>query len=189
MGQMKEMKMDHSKMEGMKMDNSKMSEWIWVNQKMPWKGQYGRMDLFSEYNYDFWNLQKKTNMTKMFREVLLNLTGNMNRYIWSMNGVPLSEADKIKISSEEVTRTLRLILLWCTIQCIYTVISLELSIKRRFVKTTQLVCRQCKVTIEFYGIMEMNPATFFIVTFFIIYGKSSVIWYAEGPANERVSSF
>jgi hypothetical protein len=34
--------MDHSKMEGMKMDNSKMSEWIWVNQKMPWKGQYGR---------------------------------------------------------------------------------------------------------------------------------------------------
>jgi hypothetical protein len=28
MGQMKEMKMDHSKMEGMKMDNSKMSEWI-----------------------------------------------------------------------------------------------------------------------------------------------------------------
>jgi hypothetical protein len=41
-------------------------------------------------------------MTKMsVKEVLLNLTGNMNRYIWSMNGVPLSEADKIKISSEK----------------------------------------------------------------------------------------
>ena len=37
-------------------------------------------------------------------EILLNLTGNMNRYIWSMNGVSLSETDKIKIKAEEVTR-------------------------------------------------------------------------------------
>ncbi len=28
----------------------------------------------------------------------------MNRYIWSMNGVPLSEADNIKINNKEVTR-------------------------------------------------------------------------------------
>ena len=28
----------------------------------------------------------------------------MNRYIWSMNGVPLSETDKIKINDGEVTR-------------------------------------------------------------------------------------
>ena len=28
----------------------------------------------------------------------------MQRYIWSMNGVPLSEADKIKIKGDEVTR-------------------------------------------------------------------------------------
>jgi len=38
------------------------------------------------------------------REILLNLTGNMNRYIWSFNGVGLSETDKIKINSGEVTR-------------------------------------------------------------------------------------
>ena len=38
------------------------------------------------------------------RKILLNLTGNMNRYIWSMNGIPLSETDKIKIKQGEITR-------------------------------------------------------------------------------------
>jgi hypothetical protein len=42
------------------------------------------MDLFSEYNYDYLKSQKKTNYDKdvPVKEVLLNLTGNMNRYIW-----------------------------------------------------------------------------------------------------------
>jgi hypothetical protein len=38
------------------------------------------------------------------KEVLLNLTGNMQRYIWSMNGIPLSETDKILIKGGEITR-------------------------------------------------------------------------------------
>jgi FtsP/CotA-like multicopper oxidase with cupredoxin domain len=38
------------------------------------------------------------------KEILLNLTGNMQRYIWSMNGVPLAETDKIKIEGGQVTR-------------------------------------------------------------------------------------
>jgi CopA family copper-resistance protein len=37
-------------------------------------------------------------------EILLNLTGNMNRYVWSFNGVGLAETDKIKIKANEVTR-------------------------------------------------------------------------------------
>jgi len=36
--------------------------------------------------------------------MLFNLTGNMNRYVWSINGVPLSETDKIKIKQGEVVR-------------------------------------------------------------------------------------
>jgi hypothetical protein len=36
--------------------------------------------------------------------MLFNLTGNMNRYVWSINGVPLSETDKIKINQGEVVR-------------------------------------------------------------------------------------
>lgn len=58
------------------------------------------------FNYDF--LKAKENTTfktdAPVNEILLNLTGNMQRYVWSMNGTPLSETDKIKIKSDEVTR-------------------------------------------------------------------------------------
>ena len=107
-------KMDHSKMKmdmsagstmNDKMDHSKMKMGMSEGSKMDGMKMKG-MDLFSEYNYDFLKSPVKTNFDKNLpvKEVLLNLTGNMNRYIWSMNGVPLSEADKIKISAGEVTR-------------------------------------------------------------------------------------
>ena len=58
------------------------------------------------FNYDF--LKAKENTTYKadlpVNDILLNLTGNMQRYVWSMNGVPLSETDKIKIKGGEVTR-------------------------------------------------------------------------------------
>jgi hypothetical protein len=64
------------------------------------------MDLFSEYNYDYLRSPLKTNYSAdaPVKEILLNLTGNMQRYIWSMNGVPLAETDKIKIEGGQVTR-------------------------------------------------------------------------------------
>ncbi len=95
--------MEHSKrnnMQGadsseMKMDGMKEGE-----MEMP------GMDMFAEYNYDYLKSSGKTDFDKdrPRREVLLNLTGNMWRYIWSMNGVPLAEADKIKIKKGEVVR-------------------------------------------------------------------------------------
>ena len=122
------MSMDHSKMEGMKMDHSKMtgmdmskpkdtmamgkmnhSNMAGMNMNkenaMPGMKMEG-MDLFAEYNYDYLKSPSKTTYNKdvPVKEILLNLTGNMNRYIWSMNGVPLSEADNIKINNKEVTR-------------------------------------------------------------------------------------
>ncbi len=59
-----------------------------------------------QYNYDYLKSPHKTNYGKdvPVKEILLNLTGNMQRYIWSMNGVPLSETDKIKIKGNQVTR-------------------------------------------------------------------------------------
>jgi len=62
------------------------------------------MNLFSEYNYDYLKSpEKTTNDTDApVNEILLNLTGNMQRYIWSMNGVPLSETDNIKIKKGEI---------------------------------------------------------------------------------------
>ncbi|WP_318345696.1 multicopper oxidase domain-containing protein [Flagellimonas baculiformis] len=58
------------------------------------------------FNYDFLKAKESTtyNANLPVNEILLNLTGNMQRYIWSMNGVPLSETDKIKIKGGEVTR-------------------------------------------------------------------------------------
>jgi len=63
-------------------------------------------DMFAQYNYDFLKSPNKTAFDKNIpvNKILLNLTGNMQRYIWSMNGVPLSEADKIKIKGNQVTR-------------------------------------------------------------------------------------
>ena len=112
------MPMDHSKISGMDMNKPKdtiaMSKMNHSNMTgmgmkkentMPAMKMEG-MDLFAEYNYDYLKSPEKTNYDKNVpvKEVLLNLTGNMNRYIWSMNGVPLSEADNIKINNKEVTR-------------------------------------------------------------------------------------
>ncbi len=97
------LKMDHSKMkmpmDSMKKQHSKM--------KMDAKPmQMDGMGMNSEYNYDYLKSPEKTSYSKEVpvTEILLNLTGNMNRYIWSMNGVPLSETDNIKIKGNEVTR-------------------------------------------------------------------------------------
>ncbi|WP_246085347.1 multicopper oxidase domain-containing protein [Paucihalobacter ruber] len=58
------------------------------------------------FNYDFLKATQPTTfpVDAQVNELLLNLTGNMNRYVWSINGVPLSETDKIKIKGGEVTR-------------------------------------------------------------------------------------
>jgi CopA family copper-resistance protein len=68
--------------------------------------QMAGMDMFAEYNYDYLKAPTSTTIgeDQPVRNILLNLTGNMWRYIWSMNGVPLSEADMIKISQGEKVR-------------------------------------------------------------------------------------
>ncbi|OBX25878.1 hypothetical protein LX77_03157 [Gelidibacter algens] len=112
-------KMDHSKM---KMDNNNNNNNNNNNINLP-GGKAGMnvattqidsmdtmqmkgMGMFSEYNYDYLKALENTSYDKTIpvKEILLNLTGNMARYIWSMNGVPLSETDQIKINHEEVTR-------------------------------------------------------------------------------------
>lgn len=102
------MKMDGMKMQDPKMDHSKMkmNNMKTEDQKIGDTNEMGGMDLFSEYNYDFLKSPEKTAYGKdvPVKEILLNLTGNMQRYIWSMNGVPLSETDNIKIEGDQVTR-------------------------------------------------------------------------------------
>ena len=59
-----------------------------------------------EFNYSYLRSPEPTEFKsdKPIKEMLFNLTGNMNRYVWSINGVPLSETDKIKIKQGEVVR-------------------------------------------------------------------------------------
>jgi len=106
--------MDHSKME-MPVDSTKTKEMDHsiMNPEMEDTHKIKKnadamqgMDLFSEYNYDYLRSPVKTTYDEDIpvNEILLNLTGNMSRYIWSLNGIPLSETDKIKIKGNQVTR-------------------------------------------------------------------------------------
>jgi hypothetical protein len=106
--------MDHSKME-MPVDSTKTKEMNHsiMNPEMEETHKIKKnddamqgMDLFSEYNYDYLRSPVKTTYDEDIpvNEILLNLTGNMSRYIWSLNGIPLSETDKIKIKGNQVTR-------------------------------------------------------------------------------------
>lgn len=99
-------KMDHSKMSGRDMKTDDMGDMKMNDSNMEGMGSMQGMDMFSEYNYDYLKSPEKTTFDSdvPVKEILLNLTGNMNRYIWSMNGVPLSETDKIKIEGGQVTR-------------------------------------------------------------------------------------
>ena len=60
----------------------------------------------SSFGYDDLRAVKKTKFSETLpvQIIHLNLTGNMRRYVWSMNGKVLSESDKIKINQNEVVR-------------------------------------------------------------------------------------
>lgn len=59
-----------------------------------------------QFNYDYLKAPEPTTISdeQPLKELLFNLTGNMNRYIWSINGVPLSETDKIQIEQGQKVR-------------------------------------------------------------------------------------
>jgi len=106
---MQEMKMDKTQstheMHNMKQDtmqNMKQMDADGMKMDMDMGGK----GMFDEYHYNFLKSTEKTSFPQNVpvNEILLNLTGNMQRYIWSMNGIPLSETDKIKINKGEVTR-------------------------------------------------------------------------------------
>ncbi|MDX5438555.1 MAG: multicopper oxidase domain-containing protein, partial [Pontibacter sp.] len=86
--QMDNSKMDHSKhgktAESMQMNQPEARKSIGMQHEgMP------DMEMFAEYNYDYLKAPEPTDFAeeKPVREILLNLTGNMVRYIWSLNGV------------------------------------------------------------------------------------------------------
>ena len=53
---------------------------------------------------DLRNLYPTNQAAKPDREIVLNLTGNMERYLWSIDGVPYSKADPIYLKYGERVR-------------------------------------------------------------------------------------
>lgn len=108
----KSSKMDHSKMEmSGEMDHSKMDmklDKMNKNSEMDHSGHSmgaTSSDIVT-LNYSMLKSPTKTTLPKdaPVRELRFELTGNMNRYVWSMDNVVLSETDKILIKKGENIR-------------------------------------------------------------------------------------
>lgn len=113
---MDEPEMDHSKMD-MKMDGMDMDEPKMDHPKMEMKSDgmdmkhsMDNMDSSSTdivtLNYSMLKAPQITSLPKdaPVRELNFELTGNMNRYLWSMDNKVLSESDKILIKKGENVR-------------------------------------------------------------------------------------
>lgn len=100
--------MNNEKEENMAMDDEKDMGDMSHNtmQKKDTTGAFTHNERMAYFNYNFLKAKEKTtyNPDIPVNDMLLNLTGNMNRYVWSLNGIPLSEADQIKIKGGEITR-------------------------------------------------------------------------------------
>ena len=64
------------------------------------------MEMSGEFSYNQLRALNPTSLdtTQSWREIKLTLTGNMLRYIWSFDNIPLSKADKIAIRRGENVR-------------------------------------------------------------------------------------
>lgn len=145
------------------------------------------------FNYDFLEAKEKTtyNPDIPVNEMLLNLTGNMNRYVWSLNGIPLSEADKIKIKGGEITRlTLNNLTMMhhpMHLHGHYFRVINENG-ERSPLKHTVNVPAMQKVTIEFYNEEEGDWFFHCHILYHLVGGMARVVSY-DTPRDERMKEF
>ena len=90
------MNMDKTKSSSMQIEDH--SSHNMMNHEMP--------SMENVFSYDILHSRTNTELgaERKVKEIELNLTGNMWRYVWSLNGRTLSEVDKIKINRGEVVR-------------------------------------------------------------------------------------
>lgn len=179
----------HDKMK-MDMPHEKMDMDMPIDK--PKAGMSG-MNMSSDFGYDFLKSPKKTTYPKdaHVKEILLNLTGNMNRYIWSLNGVPLSETDEIKIKQGQVTR-IRLNNL--------TMMHHPMHLHGHFfrvlnkngeyspLKHTVNVPPMQEVTIEFYG-NEYGDWFFHCHVLYHMMGGMARVFSYDTPRDERMAKY
>lgn len=187
------MKMDHSKMEGMNMAKDDTMKGMNMDNKADEKMQMSGMNLFSEYNYDYLKSPEKTTYSDDIpvNEILLNLTGNMQRYIWSMNGVPLSETDNIKIKGGEVTRiTLNNLTMMHHPMHLHGHFFRVINKNGEYspLKHTVNVPPMQSVTIEFYG-NEYGDWFFHCHVLYHMMGGMARVMSYDTPRDERMKEF
>jgi CopA family copper-resistance protein len=183
-----EMKMNQEQMPKMNMPMHNKSEMM---QKGSADFDYKKRKTY--FNYDFLKAKENTSFDANIpvKEILLNLTGNMNRYVWSINGLPLSETDKIKIKGGEVTRiTLNNLSMMhhpMHLHGHYFRVINENG-ERSPLKHTVSVPPMQKVTIEFYN--EEYGDWFFHchILYHMMGGMARVISY-DTPRDERMADY
>ncbi|WP_225587144.1 multicopper oxidase domain-containing protein [Algoriphagus sp. Y33] len=184
--------MDHSKMD----HNQPMAKPMETDGKMDMGASMDKMpgmDMFAEYNYDYLKSPEKTSFpaNEAVNEVLLNLTGNMWRYIWSMNGVPLAEADKIKIEGGKVTRiTLNNLTMMHHPMHLHGHFFRVINDKGEYspLKHTVNVPPMQKITIEFEGSEEGDWFFHCHVLYHMMGGMARIFSY-ENPRDPRLKGF
>ena len=151
------------------------------------------MGMYADYNYDDLKAIDKTTYPSdaPVKEILLNLTGNMTRYIWSMNGVPLSETDDIPIKSGEVTR-----ITFNNLTMMHHPMHLHGHFFRVLnkngayspLKHTVNVPPMQEVTIEFYGDTEGDWLFHCHVLYHMMSGMTRVFSY-DTPRDDRMKPY
>jgi len=147
----------------------------------------------SYFNYDFLTAKESTEYDAdlQVNDILLNLTGNMNRYVWSMNGIPLSETDKIKIKGGEVTRiTLNNLTMMhhpMHLHGHYFRVVNEKGEKSPLKHTVNVPPMQ-KVTIEFYN-EEYGDWFFHCHVLYHMMGGMARVFSYDTPRDERMADY
>lgn len=156
-------------------------------------GSMASMKMGNDFSYDFLRSPDKTTYPEgtPIKEILLNLTGNMNRYVWSMNGVPLSETDKINIREGEVTRiTLNNLTMMHHPMHLHGHFFRVLNKNGEYspLKHTVNVPPMQQVTIEFYG-NEYGDWIFHCHVLYHMMGGMARVFSYDTPRDERMDDF
>lgn len=144
------------------------------------------------FNYNMLRSPEPTvlDINKPFKEVPLTLTGNMIRYVWSFNSIPLSRSDKIMIKKGENVRF---------ILTNNTMMRHPLHLHGHFfrfvnqqgdhspLKHTFDIQPMEKVVIEFYANEEKDWFFHCHILYHMMAGMARVVSYENSPPNTQVS--
>lgn len=144
------------------------------------------------FDYNMLKAIKPTTLdtSKPFKEVPLTLTGNMLRYVWSFNSIPLSRSDKILIKKGE---NVRFVLIN------NTMMRHPLHLHGHFfrlvnkqgnyspLKHTFDIQPMEKVVIEFYANEEKDWFFHCHILYHMMAGMARVVSYENSPPNTQVS--